>query len=458
MTCQLTPSRRQLPCYSRPLPPPELKNHLTAEKYKKAQAYSRDKTYYSIAQHLFSFVQSLVFINGGYLWTWNFAGRIMDAFGLSRDRMVSLPTLDSLTDRQITYTIVWTVVTTVISGALSLPWSYYYTFVLEEKHGFNKQTPKLFFMDTLKTYSLLAVIGLPVLAGFLKIFDWAGKAFIPWLMLFVIAVQLVLQIIFPLWIQPLFNKFTPLPDGEVRSRVEALASKLKFPLKHLFMIDESKRSSHSNAYFYGLPWSKQIVIYDTLLDKSSPAEVEAVLAHELGHWYYNHPMRLMLVAQSHLLFTLTVFSIFIGNKALFQSFGFDPSLAVGPHRAVCIGFTLYQLLFGPIDTFVQFAMNSVTRRYEYQADAFAVGLGTKAELKTALIKLHVENLSSPHSDKLYSMYHHSHPTLPERLRAMDEYTGGEWLKPKAEHPARLATTEQKLAEEREREIEAKKEL
>lgn len=348
--------------------------------------------------------------------------------------------------------------TTLISGTLSLPWSYYYTFVLEEKHGFNKQTPRLFFMDTIKTYSLIAVLGLPVLAGFLKIFDWAGKAFIPWLMLFVIAVQLVLQIIFPLWIQPLFNKFTPLPDGEVRSRVEKLATKLHFPLKHLFMIDGSKRSSHSNAYFYGLPWSKQIVIYDTLLEKSTPAEVEAVLAHELGHWYYSHPMRLMLIAQAHLLFTLAVFSVFIGNKALFASFGFDPSLAVGPPRAVCIGFTLYQLLFGPIDTFVQFAMNSRTRKYEYEADAFAVQLGTKADLKTALIKLHVENLSSPHSDKLYSMYHHSHPTLPERLRAMDEYTGGSWLEPKAEHPARLATTEQKEKEEREREIEEKKEL
>lgn len=238
-------------------------------------------------------------------------------------------------------------------------------------------------------------------------------------------------------VQPLFNKFTPVAPGEVRDRVEKLATKLGFPLKHLYVIDGSKRSSHSNAYFYGLPWSKQIVMYDTLLDKSSPAEVEAVLAHELGHWHFSHPTWLMLIAQSHLFFTLVVFSIFIHNQTLFKAFGFDPLLAVsspqGGPQPIVIGFILYQLLFEPLDTFVKFYMNSTTRKYEYQADEFAARLGLQKDLSSALIKLHVDNLSSPHNDSLYSMYHHSHPTLPERLRAMDEYKGSKWLSPKVEN-------------------------
>lgn len=249
---------------------------------------------------------------------------------------------------------------------------------------------------------------------------------------------------------PLFNKFTPVPDGEVRTRVEALASELKFPLKHLYVIDGSKRSSHSNAYFYGLPWSKQIVLFDTLIEKSTPAEVEAVLAHELGHWYLSHPTRLLLIAQGHLFFTLAIFSIFIHNKALFSSFGFDPSLAVqspnGPPQPIMIGFVLYQLLFEPLDTLAKFFMNSKTRKYEYEADAFAVRLGKKKELADALIKLHIDNLSSPHNDKLYSAYHHSHPTLPERLKAMDDYTGTDWL------------VKKKSAIEEEEEMKEKKEL
>jgi STE24 endopeptidase len=149
-----------------------------------------------------------------------------------------------------------------------------------------------------------------------------------------------------------------------------------------------------------------------------------------------HPTRLLLVAQAHLLFTLTIFSVFIHNKALFAAFGFDPRLAVGSPaggpQPIVIGFMLYQMLFEPLDTFVKFGLNATTRKYEYQADEFAVQLGHKSELGSALIKLHIDNLSSPHADWLYSMYHHSHPTLPERLRAMDEYQGGDWLQKKGE--------------------------
>ncbi|WWD21951.1 hypothetical protein CI109_106439 [Kwoniella shandongensis] len=407
--------RRQLPCYDRPAPPPALKAHLPKETFTKAQSYSRDKTRYSLAKLVFDQALGWGLIKvGAYAGLWDFAGRLLSGLGLGNNWV-------------ITRSLLWMTVLTLTTGIPGLPWSYYHTFILEQKHGFNKSTFGLWIADTIKTYALFAVIGLPVLAGFLKVIEWAGKSFVPWLMLFLLGIQLSLQIVYPTFIQPLFNKLEPLPEGELRTKVEELANQLGFPLKHLYVIDGSKRSSHSNAYFYGLPWSKHIVIYDTLIKDSTVDEVVAVLGHELGHWYFAHPTKLLLVTQLHLLLTLTIFSIFINNKALYSSFGFDPSLAVTSPQPICIGFVLFQLVLEPTDALVKFLLHAETRRMEYQADEFAVQLGKKKDLASALIKLHVTNLSSPHSDWLYSMYHHSHPILPERLNAMEAYKGGKPL-------------------------------
>ncbi|OCF76532.1 STE24 endopeptidase [Kwoniella mangroviensis CBS 8886] len=411
--------RRQLPCYERPLPPPALKQHVSKETFTKAQSYSKDKTRFALLKLIFDQFLGWGLIKlGAYAGLWNFTGGLLSKIGISPNRVT-------------THSLAWMTVLTLISSFPGLPWSYYQTFVLEQKHGFNKSTVKLWIADTIKTYALAAVIGLPVLAGFLRIIDWAGKSFVPWLMIFLIGIQLTLQIVYPTFIQPLFNKLEPLPQGELRTKVEELAGQLGFPLKHLYVIDGSKRSSHSNAYFYGLPWSKHIVIYDTLIKDSTVDEVVAVLGHELGHWYYAHPTKLLLVTQLHLLLTLTIFSIFINNKSLYASFGFDPSLAVAKPQPICIGFMLFQLVLEPTDAFVKFLLNAETRRMEYQADEFAVQLDKKSDLSSALIKLHITNLSSPHNDWLYSMYHHSHPTLPERLNAMDNYKGEKRLKLKS---------------------------
>ncbi|WVR04304.1 hypothetical protein IAU60_001304 [Kwoniella sp. DSM 27419] len=405
--------RRQLPCYERAAPPPALKDHLSDETYKKAQAYSKDKTRFALAKIVFDQMLGWGLIKvGGYAGLWDFAGSIMSKLSLAQNRV-------------ITHSLLWMTCLTLVTSLPGLPWSYYQTFTLEQKHGFNKSTVQLWVTDTIKTYALGAVIGMPILAGFLKVIEWAGKSFVPWLMLFLLGIQLSLQIVYPTFIQPLFNKLEPLPQGELRTKVEELAGQLGFPLKHLYVIDGSKRSSHSNAYFYGLPWSKHIVIYDTLIKDSSVDEVVAVIGHELGHWYFAHPTKLLLITQLHLLLTLTIFSIFINNRSLYAAFGFDPSMATTAPQPICIGFMLFQLLLEPTDAFVKFLLNAETRRMEYQADEFAVQLDKKKDLSSALIKLHITNLSSPHSDWLYSMYHHSHPTLPERLSAMDEYKGGE---------------------------------
>ncbi|EIW68672.1 STE24 endopeptidase [Tremella mesenterica] len=401
---------RQLRCYSLPSPPPEIKDHLDSTTFSKAQKYGKDKCRLELLKTVWSQLLSWGLISGGfYVRAWGWSGELMRKFGLSEERV-------------ITHSLIWFTILSLFPSLLSLPWEYYRTFVIEERHGFNKSSVGLWIKDQLVTYSLVGVIGLPLLAGLLRIIGWAGRAFVPWLMVFLISIQLLLQIIFPTFIQPLFNKLTPLPEGELRTMVESLAKKLNFPLTHLYQIDGSKRSSHSNAYFYGLPWSKHIVIYDTLIEKSTPTEVEAVLSHELGHWYFSHPTKLLIAAQFHILLNISAFLIFMHNKSLYSSFGFDPRLAspsLGQRQPVFISFVLYQMVLDPLDTIVKFFLNAQTRKYEYQADEFGVQLGKKDALCSSLIKLHVTNLSSPHNDWLYSMYHHSHPVLPERLRAMD---------------------------------------
>ncbi|TDL13826.1 hypothetical protein BD410DRAFT_797487, partial [Rickenella mellea] len=315
----------------------------------------------------------------------------------------------------------------------------YQTFVLEEKHGFNKTTPQLFVADIVKSFGLGFAIGAPFLSAFLWVFKWAGDRFVPWLMAFMLSFQLSMVILYPTVIQPLFNKLSPLAEGELRTRIEALATKLKFPLKHLYEIDGSKRSSHSNAYFFGLPWSKHIVIFDTLIKESKPEEVEAVLAHELGHWYHLHPTKLLAISQIHIFTILALFPAFLHAPPLLRSFDFPKEVAARPPTIVAFFVFQVQMLLSPLEALVNIAMNFISRKFEWEADRFAcelqekVAVGEKEEkenaemadmgerLSRALITLHVKNLSTVWVDWLYSAYHHSHPTLTERLKALEAF-------------------------------------
>jgi len=236
-------------------------------------------------------------------------------------------------------------------------------------------------------------------------------------------------ILYPTVIQPLFNKLSPLSEGDLRTRVESLATKLKFPLKHLYEIDGSKRSSHSNAYFFGLPWSKHIVIFDTLIKESKPEEVEAVLAHELGHWYHMHPTKMLLVSQLHIFSILALFPAFLHAPPVLRSFGFSKAVSAKP--PTMIAFLLFQMVLTPMEAVASAALNAVSRKFEWEADAFACGLSEQIDsveardmgdrLGRALITLHVKNLSTVWVDWLYSAYHHSHPTLTERLKALEAF-------------------------------------
>ena len=195
------------------------------------------------------------------------------------------------------HSLVFLFVFSIAQIVLGLPISYYSTFVLEEKFGFNKQTVKLWIMDMIKGLGLGIALGGPFLSGFLAIIQKTGNSFFYYLWLFAIGVQVFAITVYPIAILPLFNKLSPLEEGKLKTGVEDLAKRLKFPLSELYVIDGSKRSAHSNAYFYGLPWKKHIVIYDTLIEKSETEEVVAVLAHELGHWGLSHTTKLLGVSQ-----------------------------------------------------------------------------------------------------------------------------------------------------------------
>jgi STE24 endopeptidase len=247
-----------------------------------------------------------------------------------------------------------------------MPFSYYHSFVLEEKFGFNKMTVKLWITDMLKGHALTIAFGIPIGSAFLSIIKRTGQGFFYYLWMFMLVVQISAITVYPILIVPMFNKLEPLKAGALKDGVEALASKLKFPLGELQIIDGSKRSSHSNAYFTGLPWKKKIVIYDTLLEKSSDKEVEAVLAHELGHWKMGHTTRLLLISQVHLFYIFSLFSVFIENNSLYNAFGFTKE------RPVMIGFLLFNEILSPTDSMIKLVMNILTRKMEYEAGMLIV--------------------------------------------------------------------------------------
>lgn len=245
-----------------------------------------------------------------------------------------------------------------------MPWDYYRNFILEEKFDFNKMTIQTWIADQIKGLGLGIAIGAPVMSAILKIIQKTGQNFFYYVWLFVFVFSLVMQTIYPIVIVPIFNKLTPLEPGKLKESVEALAAKLKFPLSELYIIDGSKRSAHSNAYFAGLPWKKTIVIYDTLLEKTEDKEVEGVLAHELGHWKLGHTMKLLATAQAHTFYTFAMFSAFVNNRSFFQAFGFYEE------KPIIIALLLFNEVLAPIDAVVSLLMNMVSRLYEFQAGTY----------------------------------------------------------------------------------------
>ncbi|BCR92034.1 zinc metalloprotease [Aspergillus chevalieri] len=407
-------SFRQYKVLQRTKPPKVLENEVSQKVYDESQAYGRAKAKFGFVAGLYGQVQNLAFIYGDVLpKLWGVAGVALARY------------LPARFQGEICQTLLFLFGFNILSTVLSLPVSYYSTFVLEEKFGFNKQTLKLWITDMLKGQMLGVVLGTPIISGMLKIIQFAGDSFFYYLWLFGMFVQVFAITIYPIAILPLFNKLSPLQPGELKTGVENLARKLEFPLQELYVIDGSKRSAHSNAYFFGLPWKKHIVIYDTLIEKSEPDEVVAVLGHELGHWSLSHTTKLFGIAQSHMFYIFALFSVFINNKSLYQSFGFFNE------QPIMIGFLLFSDALAPMDAVIKLLMNILSRRFEFQADEFAQKLGYSEQLAKSLLKLQIQNLSTMDADWMYASYHYSHPILSERLQALG-WKGGKVTNLKSE--------------------------
>lgn len=394
-------SLRQYKILQRTKPPKVLEGEVSQEVFDKSQAYARAKAKFGFITGLYGQIQNIAFVYGNVLpKIWGFSGLFLARY------------LPSRFQGEISQTLVFFFIFNIISTVLSLPISYYGTFILEQKFGFNKQTPKLWISDMLKGQALGVVLGGPIISAMLKIIQKTGNEFFYYLWLFSVFVQIFAITIYPSVILPLFNKLSPLQPGELKTGVENLAKKLNFPLSELYVIDGSKRSSHSNAYFYGLPWKKHIVIYDTLIEQSEPEEVVAVLSHELGHWSLGHTTKLLGITQFHMFYIFALFSVFVNNKSLYESFGFHNQ------QPIMIGFLLFSDALVPMDAVLKLFMNILSRKFEFQADAFALKLGYSDKLAQSLLKLQIENLSTMDADWMYASYHYSHPILTERLSAI----------------------------------------
>ncbi|KAK3378503.1 peptidase family M48-domain-containing protein [Podospora didyma] len=393
---------RQYQVLQQKKPPKVLELEVSKEVFDKSQAYGRAKAKYAMFNGLYGQIQNIAFYQYDVLpklWAWT--GKLLLSFAPARFT------------GEISHSIIFILSFIVLHQVLSLPSSIYHTFVLEEKFGFNKQTPQLFVTDMIKSNLLAVTLVPPILSAFLAIIQKTGNNFFYYLWLFGAGLQVFMITIYPIAILPLFNKLSPLEEGKLKTNVEDLAKKLEFPLHELYVIDGSKRSAHSNAYFFGLPWKKHIVIYDTLIEKSETQEVVAVLAHELGHWKLGHTTRLFGISQIHFFYLFSLFSVFVNNSSLYADFGFTKT------HPIIVGFLLFSDVLGPMDTVIKLLMNILSRKYEFQADAFADKLGYNAELARSLIKLQIQNLSTMDADWMFASYHFSHPILSERLKALN---------------------------------------
>lgn len=399
-------SARQYSVLQEKKPPKALEGEVSQEVFDKSQAYGRAKAKFGFVANLYSQIQNYGIIYYDLLpKLWGLTGVWLTQY------------VPAKYQGEIVHTLIFFFTYNIITTVLSIPTSYYSTFVLEEKYGFNKSTVTLWVTDMIKGQALMVVFGAPLLSGFLAIVQKTGNSFFYYLWLFSVVVSLFAITIYPIFILPLFNKLSPLEQGPLKTGVENLAKRLKFPLNSLYVIDGSKRSAHSNAYFYGLPWKKHIVIYDTLIEKSETEEVVGVLAHELGHWSLGHTTKLLGISQFHTFYIFALFSVFINNRSLYQSFGFHKEFPI------IIGFILFSDALAPMDTVVKLLMNILSRKFEFQADEFAVKLGYSKDLASSLIKLQIQNLSTMNADWMYASYHFSHPILPERLGALGYYGG-----------------------------------
>ncbi|KAL0220498.1 hypothetical protein RCL1_000352 [Eukaryota sp. TZLM3-RCL] len=398
-------TRRQYLRYKTVLTPPSaLTPYIDDETFRKSRFYSADKMRLAIYSSLINFVFTIITMTTSmFPWTWSFCENIVSA-------IPRLPT------NEITTSIALVVLSIPISTLLSIPFSIYGTFVIEEKYGFNKMTPKLFTTDLIKGTVLKLVLAPPLVALLLFIISHTGSLFYVYASITLFLLSLVFSIVIPNFILPLFNKFSPIEDPLLSSEIDRLSRVCDFPIKEVFSMDASKRSSHSNAFFIGIfAKARKLVLYDTLITKLTVEEVVAVLGHEIGHKKKRHTTWMLVLGQVNIFLMMFLFS-----RAL--SLSSQTAVEFGMSAApIILSLGLFSSLLAPTDEIISVLVNMLMRRFERQADTFAVNIsGFEMPLKEALVKLNLENLSDSDPDWLYQLAHHSHPSLAERIALIDE--------------------------------------
>ena len=373
--------------------PKEVEEIYDAEKYRKQQEYQKVNTRFGIFTDTLTLVVMLAMIVlGGFAW------------------------LNDYLRQYVTHPIVLALfffgILGLVADILSTPLSVYHTFVIEQKFGFNQTSVKTFIFDKLKGWLLGAIIGGGLLAIIVWIYQSTGNWFwlVAWIVISVFSIFMTM--FYSTLIVPLFNKQTPLEAGELRSAIEDFAEKAGFRLDNIFVIDGSKRSKKSNAYFSGLGSKKRIVLYDTLIKQHTTDELVAVLAHEIGHYKLKHTRTGVILSILQTGLTLYILSWFIGNPLLSQALGAEQG-------SFHMGILAFGILYTPLSLILELGMNIISRKHEFQADSFAGTKYNASSLQSALKKLSVDNLSNLHPHPAYVFFYYSHPPLLERLKNLE---------------------------------------
>lgn len=379
---------------ARTVMPPELEGFYSKEKFGQQQAYEKETTRFGIFRSSLSFVVTFIVLATGFLgmadgWL---RGYLKDEFWLS---------------------VSWFCLFGAVMFLFSIPFGWYDTFYIEEKYGFNKSTKKIFFTDLLKTLMLSVLIGLPLMMFVVWFYLNTGIWFVVWVFLLITGVSLFFMLFYSQIIVPLFNKQTPLEEGELKTAIEEFCARAGFRIRNVYKIDGSKRSAKANAYFTGLGPKKRIVLYDTLMKDMNTEEIVAVLAHEVGHYKRSHiPVNVVIsFFQTAVMLLLLYFALRI--PGLSYALG-------GEIQSFYLGITAFGILMTPVSLLTGMAGGMLSRKFEYQADAFAAQYGLGTALATALKKLSVNNLSNPFPHPLYVFFHYSHPPVLERLKRLEK--------------------------------------
>ncbi len=370
--------------------PAELNDVYNKEEYYKSQAYKKENYKFSLITSIFSFVVMI-----GFFYAKGFA--IVDEFARS------------ITDNEILVGLIFFGIIILINDIITTPFSYYDTFIIEEKYGFNKTTKKLFIIDKIKGLFLSALIGGGLLAIIIWFYQKTGDNFWIYTWILITVFTIFITLFYSSLIVPLFNKQTPLEEGKLRSKIEQFSLKVGFKLDNIFVIDGSKRSTKANAYFSGFGPKKRIVLYDTLINDLETDEIVGVLAHEIGHYKKKHVFINMLISVVLTGFTLYILSLMLKSSLLSQALSVNlPSFH--------IGLIAFGVLYSPISEITGIIMNYISRKFEYQADNYAKTNYSGKELISALKKLSKNSLSNLTPHKANVFIHYSHPSLLNRVQ------------------------------------------